>query len=99
MTCTLGIGLDAVYFYSAFGSKPVYLNYTSADGAEDYWIKVTDEITGSTKTTINGIAGIHSLGSYQTQFTLTFEYLSEKPAGVTDYTKTTTSGSINISPP
>ena len=42
MTCTLGLGLDAVYFYSAFGSKPVYLNYTSADGAEDYWIKVTD---------------------------------------------------------
>jgi hypothetical protein len=98
MTCTLGLGLDSVYFYSAFGSKPVYLNYTSADGAEDYWIKVTDEITGSTKTTINGIAGIHSLGSYQTQFTLTFEYLSEKPAGVTDYTKTTTSGSINIFP-
>jgi hypothetical protein len=91
--------LIAVYFYSAFGSKPVYLNYTSADGAEDYWIKVTDEITGSTKTTINGIAGIHSLGSYQTQFTLTFEYLSEKPAGVTDYTKPLLLVQLISSPP
>ncbi|MER1974986.1 fimbrial protein [Pseudocitrobacter faecalis] len=98
ITCTLGLGLDSVYFFSAFGSKPVYLNYTSVDGTEDYWVKVTDEITGTIKTTVNGIAGIHSLSSYQTQYTLTFEYLSEKPAGVTDYTKTSTSGSINIFP-
>ncbi|MFU0443996.1 fimbrial protein [Pseudocitrobacter faecalis] len=98
MTCTLGIGLDSVYFFSAFGNKPVYLNYTSADGTEDYWIKVTDQITGPTKSTVNGIAGIHSLSGYQTQYTLTFEYLSEKPAGVKDYTKTSSSGSINIFP-
>lgn len=97
-TCTLGIGLDSVYFFSAFNSKPLYLNYTSSDGTEDYWIKVTNEITGSTKTTINGIAGIHSLGNYQTQYTLTFEYLSEKPEGVSESTKTTTSGSIYIFP-
>jgi hypothetical protein len=98
ITCTLGLGLDSVYFFSAFGSKPVYLNYTSADGTEDYWVKVTDQITGSTKSSISGIAGIHSLGSYQTQYTLTFEYLSTKPTGVSASTKTTTSGSINIFP-
>lgn len=97
-TCTLGLGLDTVYFFSAFGGKPVYLNYTSPDGTEDYWIKVTNQITGSTKTTVNGLAGVHSLGSYQTQYTLTFEYLSQKPQGVSASTKTTTSGSIYIVP-
>lgn len=97
MTCTTGI-LDTVYFFDAFGGNPVYMNYTSNDGTKDYWIKVTNEITGNTKSSVSGITGLHGMSNYQTQYTLTFELLSSAPSGVSDYTKTTSSGSINVYP-
>ncbi|HDX4052096.1 TPA: fimbrial protein [Enterobacter soli] len=97
MTCTTGI-LDTVYFFDAFGGNPVYMNFSSTDGSTDYWIKVTNEITGNTKQSVSGITGIHGMSNYQTQYTLTFELLNSAPSGVADYTKTTTGSSINLYP-
>ncbi|MEO3990573.1 fimbrial protein [Pseudocitrobacter cyperus] len=97
MTCTTGI-FDTVYFFDAFGGKPVYMNFTSTDGAHDYWIKVTNQITGDTKASVSGITGLHGMSNYQTQYTTTFELLDAAPSGVSDYTKTTTNGSINLYP-
>lgn len=103
MSCTYGnVGIggllqDHLYYFTALGGNPVYLNFTSADGESDYWVKVTAEITGDTKVTVNGIIGTHSI-SYQTSYTITAELLSTAPSGVESYTKTTTSGVASIIP-
>lgn len=97
MTCTTGV-FDTVYYFDSFGGKPVYMNYISTDGTKNYWIKVTNEITGDKKASVSGITGIHGMSNYQTQYTLTFELLSSAPSGVSDNTKTTTSGSIYLYP-
>ncbi|WP_336666083.1 fimbrial protein [Enterobacter mori] len=103
MTCTYGnVGIggllqDHLYYFTGFNNNPIYLNFNSADGESSYWIKVTAEITGNTKVTVSGIVGIHSL-SYQTQYTLRAELLSSPPAGVSDYTKTTTNGALSVIP-
>lgn len=103
MTCTYGnVGIggllqDHLYYFTGFNNNPVYLNFNSTDGESSYWIKITTEITGDTKITVNGIVGIHSL-SYQTQYTLRAELLSSPPSGVASYTKTTTSGALSVIP-
>jgi hypothetical protein len=103
MTCTYGnVGIggllqDHVYFFTGFNDNPVYLNFNSADGERTYWIKVTSQILGPTKVTVNGIVGIHSL-SYTTQYTLRAELLNTPPAGVDTYTKTTTNGALSVIP-
>lgn len=66
MTCTYGnVGIggvlqDHLYYFTGFNNNPVYLNFNSADGENSYWIKVTAQITGTTKVTVSGIVGIHS---------------------------------------
>ena len=63
MTCTYGnVGIggvfqDHLYYFTGFNNNPVYLNFNSADGESSYWIKVTSEITGSSKVTVSGIVG------------------------------------------
>ncbi|HAT2830536.1 TPA: fimbrial protein [Klebsiella oxytoca] len=101
MTCTYGnIGVgglaqDHLYYFTAFNNSPVYLHFNSANGENSYWIKLTSAITGSTKVTVSGIVGIHSLG-YQTQYTLRAELLTVAPTGVESITKTTTNGALTI---
>lgn len=98
MSCTYGIGLDNVFFFTGFNNSPVYLHFTSGDGQEEYWIKTTASITGDTKQKVNGIAGKHSIASYQTQYTLNFELLASAPSGVSNTTKSTTSGVLSVIP-
>lgn len=98
MSCTYGIGLDNVFFFTGFNNSPVYLHFSSSDGQEEYWIKTTATISGSTKEKVNGIAGKHSIASYQTQYTLVFELLSSAPSGVSNMTKSTTSGVLSVIP-
>lgn len=98
MSCTYGIGLDNVFYFTGFNNNPVYLHFSSSDGQEEYWIKTTAAITGDTKEKINGIAGKHSIASYQTQYTLVFELLSSPPAGVSNMTKSTTSSVLSVIP-
>ncbi|GHD93992.1 hypothetical protein GCM10011445_23520 [Pseudocitrobacter faecalis] len=98
MSCTYGIGLDNVFFFTGFNNSPVYLHFTSGDGQEEYWIKTTASITGDTKQKVNGIAGKHSIASYQTQYTLNFELLASAPSGVSNMTKSTTSGVLSVIP-
>jgi hypothetical protein len=103
MTCTYGnVGIggllqDHLYYFDGFNSNPVYLNFNSADGEESYWIKLTTQITGSTKVTVSGIVGIHSI-AYQTQYTLRAELLTTAPSNVDTYTKTTTNGALSVVP-
>ncbi|KEA53376.1 fimbrial protein [Mangrovibacter sp. MFB070] len=103
MTCvygSVGIGSlmqDHLYFFTGFDSNPVYLHFSSSDGEDSYWIKVTSEITGIQKVTVSGIVGIHSLG-YQTQYTLRAELLTSAPSGVESYTKSTTTGALSVIP-
>lgn len=98
MSCTYGIGLDNVFYFTGFNNSPVYLHFSSSDGQEEYWIKTTAAITGDTKEKVNGIAGKHSIASYQTQYTLVFELLSSPPSGVTNMTKSTSSGVLSVIP-
>lgn len=98
MSCTYGIGMDNVFFFNAFNGNPVYLNFTTTDGSEDYWVKTTAEITGTTKESVNGIAGKHSISSYQTQYTVNFELLTAPPSGVENSTKTITNGVTYVVP-
>lgn len=103
MTCTYGnVGIggvlqDHLYYFTGFNNNPVYLNFNSADGENSYWIKVTAQITGTTKVTVSGIVGIHSL-AYPTQYTLRAELLNTPPTGVAAYTKTTTNGALSVIP-
>ncbi|MEO3992211.1 fimbrial protein [Pseudocitrobacter cyperus] len=98
MSCTYGVGLDNVFYFTGFNNNPVYLHFSSSDGQEEYWIKTTAQISGDTKEKVNGIAGKHSISSYQTQYTVMFELLSSAPAGVSNMTKSTTSGVLSVIP-
>ncbi|CAD5355486.1 fimbrial protein [Enterobacter cancerogenus] len=103
MTCTYGnIGIgglaqDHLYYFTAFNDAPVYLHFNKANSESSYWIKLTSTITGNTKVNVNGIVGIHSL-AYQTEYTLRAELLTAAPAGVENYTKTTSSGALTVIP-
>lgn len=89
---------DHVYFFTGLNSQPVYLKFVSSDADESYWIKITAEITGATKDTVSGIIGSHSIGNYQTQYTLHAELLTSAPTGVDNITKTTTNGVLTFIP-
>ncbi|NDJ56488.1 fimbrial protein [Enterobacteriaceae bacterium 4M9] len=103
MTCTYGnVGIggllqDHLYYFTGFNNNPIYLHFDNLDGERSYWIKLTTEITGNTKVTVNGVVGIHSL-AYQTQYTLRAELLTTAPVNVATYTKTTTNGALSVVP-
>lgn len=90
-----GKTLDTVKFFTQ-GSKPYYVNFTDSAGTNNYWVKITTEISPSTKQMNSPVSQTaRSMSDYQARITLTAELVAT-PSGTLTYTTSTTSGTALI---
>ncbi|MFM5466006.1 fimbrial protein [Aeromonas simiae] len=102
MYCWIGLGTDHMFFFSGLmgpkDNEPFYVEFSDETRDTTYWVRFTVDFN-PWKSTVNGTAGFHGIGRYQTTYTLTVTLLRERPSGMTSSNSKVANGdSVDIVP-
>lgn len=102
MYCVWAIGADNMFFFSGLmgpkDNEPFYVEFSDKTSNTTYWLKFTVDFD-PWKKVVSGTAGFHSVGSYQTTYTLTITLLKSSPKDISSSnSKKTSNGVVTIIP-
>ncbi|MGY3925593.1 fimbrial protein [Aeromonas simiae] len=102
MYCVWGIGADNMFYFSGLmgpkDNEPFYVEFSDKTSDTTYWLKFTVDFD-PWKKVVSGTAGFHSIGSYQTTYTLTVTLLKSSPKDISgSNSKKTSNGVVTIIP-